>query len=332
MNSAHALTAENLLRALPEVLRNDESMEALAASVAQVLAQRPEEIRQLSIYPRIDELPEDLLDILAYDFKVDWWDADYALEEKRQTLQDSWRVHRMLGTKAAVELAISAIFPEVRVSEWFEYGGDPYHFRLSIDVSEEDTGSDRYQRVLERVNFYKNLRSHLDEIVYIIRAEGVATGYAAAAFTGGYMRITVPVRIDGEVQPPRSHLPMYAGVEVSETYYAVIGISNEANIVVNVSTGVTASVTYVNEAVESSISEHSADKNAHQDIRDLASSAKSTAEAAASAASVAKEEADSAIAAVSAFSNGFVVIGGSKPEKGPVLWFDDGSGQTDQGE
>lgn len=64
MNSAHALTAENLLRALPEVLRNDESMAALAASVAQVLAQRPEEIQRLAIYPRIDELPEELLDIL----------------------------------------------------------------------------------------------------------------------------------------------------------------------------------------------------------------------------------------------------------------------------
>ena len=55
--------------------------------------------------------------------------------------------------------------------------------------------------------------------------------------------------------------------------YAVITISNEANIVVNVSTGVTASVTYVDETVASAISEHSADKNALQVIRDLAASA-----------------------------------------------------------
>ena len=57
MNSAHALTSENLLRALPEALQNDESMSALATSIAQVLAQRPEEIQRLSIYPHIDELP-----------------------------------------------------------------------------------------------------------------------------------------------------------------------------------------------------------------------------------------------------------------------------------
>lgn len=90
----------------------------------------------------------------------------------------------------------------------------------------------------------------------------------------------------------------------------------------------TASVTYVDETVESAISEHSADKNAHQDIRDLAATAKSAADAAAAAAEAAKEEADAASEAVSAFSDGFVIIGGTKPETGPVLWFNDGSGQT----
>ena len=166
MNSAHALTAENLLRALPEVLRNDESMAALAASVAQVLAQRPEEIQRLAIYPRIDELPEELLDILAYDFKVDWWDADYTLEEKRRTLKDSWRVHRMLGTKAAVELAISAIFPEVRVSEWFEYGGRPHHFRVASENNTAIiTNYDAFMAVLKVVQRCSSVLDHITAIL-----------------------------------------------------------------------------------------------------------------------------------------------------------------------
>lgn len=183
MNSAHALTAENLLRALPEVLRNDENMAALAASVAQVLAQRPEEIQRLSIYPRIDTLQEELLDILAYDFKVDWWDADYTLEEKRRTLKDSWRVHRMLGTKAAVEMAISAIYPETKVIEWFEYDGQPYHFKLLIDATFEGVNPEKHQRVLDRVEFYKNLRSVLDETEYY-NAGGSADTFFGAAFIG----------------------------------------------------------------------------------------------------------------------------------------------------
>lgn len=183
MNSEHGLTAENLLRTLPEVLRNDKNMSALASAIADVLAARPAEIQQLMIYSRIDELPEDLLDILAEDFKVDWWDGDYTLEEKRQTLKDSWRVHRMLGTKAAVETAISAIYPETQVSEWFEYGGEPYHFRLLIDSTYEGVDPAKHQRVLDRVEYYKNLRSVLDEVEYY-DAGGTAGQYVGAAYLG----------------------------------------------------------------------------------------------------------------------------------------------------
>ena len=164
MNKDHGLTPENLLRTLPEALQNDESMAALARSIASALSARSDEIQNLLIYSRIDQLPEALLDILAYDFKVDWWDGDYSLEEKRRTLKDSWRVHRMLGTKAAVETAISAIYPETRVSEWFEYDGEPYHFRLLIDSTYEKVDPLKHQRVLERVAYYKNLRSALDEV------------------------------------------------------------------------------------------------------------------------------------------------------------------------
>lgn len=183
MNKDHGLTPENLLRTLPEALQNDESMAALARSIASALSARSDEIQNLLIYSRIDQLPEALLDILAYDFKVDWWDGDYSLEEKRRTLKDSWRVHRMLGTKAAVETAISAIYPETRVSEWFEYDGEPYHFRLLIDSTYEKVDPLKHQRVLERVAYYKNLRSALDEVEYY-DAGGMATQYFGAAVTG----------------------------------------------------------------------------------------------------------------------------------------------------
>lgn len=183
MNENHGLTPENLLRTLPDALRNDESMAALAESIAGVLADRPGEIRNLLIYSRIDQLPEDLLDILAHDFKVDWWDGDYSLEEKRRTLKDSWRVHRMLGTKAAVETAISAIYPETKVSEWFEYNGQPYHFKLLIDVTQGDVDPSKHSRVMDRVEFYKNLRSILDSVEYLISLGAFQNPVGALVFS-----------------------------------------------------------------------------------------------------------------------------------------------------
>ena len=164
--SKYGPTKENMLLALPHVLRQDPNMLALADSIATVLSAQWDEIDLLRIYQRIDELDEDLLDILAYDFKVDWWDYNYSLDVKRQTLKDNWRVHRMLGTRAALELALSAIYPGARAEEWFEYGGTPYCFRLYIDASDADIGDAKHRRVLDRVNYWKNLRSHLEGIEY----------------------------------------------------------------------------------------------------------------------------------------------------------------------
>lgn len=169
MNSpgqVHGLTAENLLTAFPIALQGDQSAAALANVTARLLARRPEEIDRLLIYPAIDQLDEKLLDILAYDFKVDWWDADYSLEEKRRTLANSWQVHKLLGTKAAVETAIRAIYPRATVKEWFEYGGKPYSFRIYLDMTGEVWSEERPRRILERVEFYKSLRSHLDGLEF----------------------------------------------------------------------------------------------------------------------------------------------------------------------
>ena len=167
----HGLTKENLVATLPPALRTDPSVVALAEALGEVLAVRPAGIERLRIYPAIDTLDEPLLDILAHDFKVDWWDPEYSLEEKRRTLKDSWRVHRLLGTRAAVEMAISAIYPHTQVLEWFEYGGEPYHFRLDINITNDHIDSDKQRRVLERLNFYKSLRSHNDGVTYFVEAE-----------------------------------------------------------------------------------------------------------------------------------------------------------------
>lgn len=196
MNS-YGLTAENLLRTLPAALAGDENLHALAASIAEVLSQQAAGIGGIAIYTRIDGLPEGLLDILAHDFKVDWWDGDYTQEEKRKLLRDSWRVHRMLGTKAAVETAISAIYPDTQVSEWFEYSGTPYHFKLLIDATYETVEPEKHQRVLERVEYYKNLRSVLDGVEYTARPAGSAVCYAGIAVSCAEVSITAEVRVYG---------------------------------------------------------------------------------------------------------------------------------------
>ena len=151
-------------RSLPPTLKDDPEINALGRTIAEQLQITARQIRQNIIYARIDELDEQTLDILAYDLHVDWYDHSYPIQVKRQTIKDSVKIHRRLGTKYAVETALGAVFPGTRVEEWFEYDGDPYTFRVIINATENGVTAAQQAAVLERVIFYKNLRSHLEAV------------------------------------------------------------------------------------------------------------------------------------------------------------------------
>ena len=123
-----------------------------------------------------------MLDILAKDFSVGWYLYDGTVEAKRAQIKSCFYVHRRLGTKSAMVTALSDLCPGSDVDEWFNYGGEPYHFRVLLDVTEQRTPIN--QSVVETyINLFKSLRSVLenDTIIYRSRntvAIGVSGGYA----------------------------------------------------------------------------------------------------------------------------------------------------------
>ncbi len=179
----HGITPDNLMRSLPSVLRNDKNMRSLAQAIADALSARKEEISKLKIYSEVDNLDGELLDILAHDFKVDWYGYDYGIEAKRALIKDSFRVHRKLGTRGAVEMALGDIYPGSEIEEWFEYGGDPYFFRVLLDVTNQRV-SISHDEILRAIEMFKSLRSHLQDNTVIYRSRvqiviGITSGYVA---------------------------------------------------------------------------------------------------------------------------------------------------------
>lgn len=160
------LTTENLLNTFPSSLAVDEEKKALASVTAQELFEMYEDNNLLAIYTRIDTLDEVLLDILAYDFKVDWWDLGYSLEEKRKTFKSLWSVHRLLGTPKAVITAITAIYDGAELKEWWQYEGEPFHFKIDIDAGNSVPDYTKLQEAVSNIKYYKSLRSVLENISF----------------------------------------------------------------------------------------------------------------------------------------------------------------------
>lgn len=192
---SNTLYDTDFTRLLPEPLKNDEAMLALGHAIAEELGKNILFAQRTVIFPMIEQLSEELLDILAYDFKVDWYDYEGSLEEKRKTISECIFIHRYKGTKFAVETALNSIYSQVKISEWFEYGGEPFHFNITINDSTKDEA--KRTRILEKVQYYKNLRSVLDSVKFIIGIDTKVTVNIGVKSGIAYKRIGGSVKAYG---------------------------------------------------------------------------------------------------------------------------------------
>lgn len=159
------LKESDFLNTFPPALKKNKTFLALGKIIAEELHITAQEAEKNIIYANIDSLSETWLDILAYDLHVDWYDYDYPIEAKRAVIKDSVRVHQKLGTKAAVEMALGNIHPMSEIEEWFDYGGNPYRFRIVLDTTKSRVQAD-YEEIIKTVDIYKRLTAHLDGLYY----------------------------------------------------------------------------------------------------------------------------------------------------------------------
>lgn len=72
-------------------------------------------------------------------------------------------LHRHKGTPWAVRTALETALPtEASIKEWFAYGGDPFFFRVRLDVSELGLDESGMTSAVRLILDYKNVRSWLE--------------------------------------------------------------------------------------------------------------------------------------------------------------------------
>ena len=176
-NQGLGLTAKNMTRMLPTPMKRDDGTAAMAQVAAEELERRGIESGLPRLWGRFDDMDGDLLDILAEDLGLTWYDSDAPAAVKRELLKNSGQVFRRLGTKWAVENVIGTYFGEGFVREWFEYDGEPGHFRVySPNPSVNQERLEEFLSLLERE---KRTSAKLDGI--FISLTGQTPIYAGVA-------------------------------------------------------------------------------------------------------------------------------------------------------
>lgn len=122
---------------LPDILKYRPDVQAVSYAIRMQIARIYDLSQRCRMLAEIDVIGEDVLDLLAVELQSIYYDTGLPIDKKRDIIKSTLKWHWYGGTKASVEDYIRAIFGGGSVTEWYEYGGSPYTFK----VDAEDTGS-----------------------------------------------------------------------------------------------------------------------------------------------------------------------------------------------
>lgn len=165
-----------LKQILPGSIAYDKTVQNIVKAINEKLLLINRQTELILLLPRLGELPETLVDELAWQYHVDFYDYTADIDKKRALVRNAIAWHRYKGTPAAVEEVCTAVFKSAQVYEWWRYGGEPYHFQVRL--IEEGVPNEIVIDNLERaIAVMKNTRSWLDGLSFY--RELLATIYMA---------------------------------------------------------------------------------------------------------------------------------------------------------
>jgi len=190
---------------LPPPLAGDERFQALGQLAARI---SDIDLSPLLVY-LVDTVNASALPNLAEQLHIlgEGWQFARDDDERRRLLKRAIELHRHKGTRWAIQQVLETLGLSGQISEWFEYGGQPYHFKVGVDLSTRGIDEATFDALVALITEYKNVRSHLEALTVAL-ANRSSIPVIAAATVGGELTTIYPLQLDGVEQA----YPLYVGV------------------------------------------------------------------------------------------------------------------------
>lgn len=117
--------------------------------------------KKLTVWSDLDHADPKYYDYMAMTIRAPYYKSEYNDKQKLNLIKSALAAQRYAGTIKAIKELLSNSILYARFVPWYEYGGDPYHFK--IETSDEPNGESRvlFESMLQRV---KAARSIIDGV------------------------------------------------------------------------------------------------------------------------------------------------------------------------
>ena len=166
---------------LPDSIAGIQEVQDTARAIDPEMLSVSQSIREALILSRIDELPEPVLDLLAWQYHVDNYEPlSLPIEQKRAQVRDAILIHRKKGTPWALKQELKNIGFPVEIDE---DTGQPYIFDVRVLLNGQADTTAVYNAAVKAAKRAKNVRSKIGTIG--LESQTDATVRVAAASVSG---------------------------------------------------------------------------------------------------------------------------------------------------
>lgn len=158
---------DKLIELLPESIKHDSSINNIVTAIQPQIDDVCKNTSLVELYSRIDELPESILMILAWENSLigPEWILARTIEHKRALVKDSFILNKRRGTLWAVKRIFDLVGYRAEIVEWFDDGKNPFTFKITmLDIGNTGISSETLITILDMINIYKPLTRHNDGI------------------------------------------------------------------------------------------------------------------------------------------------------------------------
>lgn len=166
----------DVTRHVPRFILQDKTGYAVAKAIEAAVQIMNDTIQQgVDCVLNYDTMPEWRLDELAWETNCPY-DYNAAIEVKRRWIREADTLSELYGTSEGISRYMEGYFDAAALQEAWEYGGEPFHFRMLFPGSWTPEKVSWASTAIETV---KNVRSVLD--IYQFRSEWLHKLYAGCA-------------------------------------------------------------------------------------------------------------------------------------------------------
>lgn len=197
---------------LPYTMKTPKNI-ALSKAFGEMTRYLYDTLQSVVFWADIKTASDMLLNSMAAEIDCPFYENGMSIEQKRELIEVSDIYNSRTGTTSAVDKLIAAAFKNGNIQEWYEYGGNPYCFKINMDSELSKSEMNDFNYFFSMLRKIKNARSKL-EVINISKDLPTSDLYSAGVIT--YICEDVTVKVDTTSENAIAYSVANIGVYISD--------------------------------------------------------------------------------------------------------------------